>query len=333
MTFNGIDFKTLGLVPQFVHGVLDMPARKGETEYDWGDVTEPLVDAEDIFFGYRKITVDALFDERLGVTWKDASNQLSSITDSQILSTDYGDYLVRLDELKVAKSYKGGKTLKIHFLELNPDLSGGLPTTTGETSIRIDGYDLFTQFGLLIERTVMYEIAALKSSKQTAFQNNVLSVYREPQVLNVKLNGIYASKANMTSKINQLNKLLAKEGLRHFIYHGEGFYCYVDEGFRVDIKRNRVEITLKLKVSVMYNFDEIVQAVVNQVNIQTNPQSDLSITDNTDPAYIHGQDTFIAQDSERLGNELPAFYAQDADLLELRTFDFAARLETATTDI
>lgn len=59
MTFNNIDFTTLGIIPQFINGILDMPQRKGDTFYDWGDEIEPLVSADDIYFGSRDIVLDA----------------------------------------------------------------------------------------------------------------------------------------------------------------------------------------------------------------------------------------------------------------------------------
>ena len=329
MTFNGIILKDLGIIVQFVNGILDMPKRKGETEYDWGDVIEPLVSADDIYFGSREIVVDAFFDGRKG-DFEAAMEPLRQITTTEVLETEYGNYNVRLDKVQVLKNYKQGKSLKITFQELNPELSSDLPTTTGNSSVRIDGMDLFVNFGMLIENTILHEIAELKTSSQTTFKNNFLSVYRKPQELNIKLNGIYASKAEMTSKVQALNALLAEEGLRHFIYHGDGFHCYLTDGCKVNIKRKRVVLTLKLKVSIMYNLQEIVDAVVDQVNIQTNPQSSLAVTDTTDPAYIHGKDTFVAEDSKKLGGNLPDFFGKEAEIKALRDKDLASDLETQT---
>ncbi len=331
MKYNNIDFKDLGLVPQFISGVLDMPKREGETAYDWGDYVEPLLSASEIFFGRREITLDCLFDERLGIDFKTATETLKAITTTNTLETQYGNYEVKLDQLSTLKSYKGGRTLKIKFQELNPDLSGGLPTTSGTGSIRIDGYDFFTQFGLLVESTVLNEISTLKASKQTTFKTNHISVYRNPQELNVKVNGIYASKAEMTTKISALNRLLAKPGLRHFMYNGLGFQTYIEDGFDVKITKNRVEINLKLKVMAVYTYDEIVQDVINQIELQARPQSDLSVTDNTLASFVAGKDTFKAADSGKLDGQLPAFYAKELEVKNLRDTDLAAALETGTS--
>ena len=320
MTFDNIKLKDLGIIVQFVHGVLDMPKREGATDYDWGDVVEPLVSADDIYFGSRDIIIDALFDERYG-DFKTTSDRLNAITQTRPLVTEYGTYQVRLDGIQVVKHYKGGKTLKIKFVELNPDLSAELPTSSGSGGVRLDGYDLFVQFGLLVEQATLYEIQQLKNSKETSYKNNFLSIYRKPQELNVKVNGIYASKAEMTTKITQLNALLVKDNLRYFYYRGEEFHCYAVDGHSVKISRNRVEINLKLQVSIMYNFEDLKQKIIDEINIQVNPQSDLSTTDTTDPAYIKGKDTFKAADSDKLDGHDSLYFAKESELADARMVD------------
>tara|TARA_B100000378_G_scaffold217927_1_gene181164 strand:- start:7436 stop:8437 length:1002 start_codon:yes stop_codon:yes gene_type:complete len=328
--FADILLKDIGIIVQFINGILDLPKREGETTYDWGDEIEPLVSAEDIYFGTRQIVVDAFFDNRKG-SFLETSETLRAITGNQTFETEYGNYQVRLDRIEVKKSYKTGKSLQIIFVELNPDLSGPLPTASpAKSKVKIDGYDLLANFGLLVESAELSEISKLKASSQTVFQTNYLSVYREPQELEVKVNGIYASKAEMTIKINALNRLLAKEGIRFFEYHDRGFQAYMTEGYKVDIKRKLVTLTLKLNVMVDYNIDAIVQRVIDEVNIQVNPQSDLSITDSQDPSYIKGRDTFKAADSAKLNGQSASYYAKDSELEAVRTTDYADRLENAT---
>ena len=330
LSFNGIELASLGIIVQFVNGILDMPKRKGDTEYDWGDEIEPLVNAEDIFFGSRSIVVDAFFDERKG-TWLNASQTLEAIIDTKTLTTDFGNYQVRLDEINVLKSHKGGKTLKIVFVELNPDLSGGLPTTTGLEGVSIDGYDLFTHFGLLVENVKNFESPDLKASKETTYKSNALSRYRTLPEITVKVNANYASKAEMSTKINALNALLAKEGMRHFVHRGIGFQCYLPDGYKVDIKRLHVGITLKMKVMAVYNVVALVQEVINQMELQARPQSDLNEADVNQASYIKGKDTFKAADSDKLNGQTADFYAKEAEIKATRDFDFAAELETGTS--
>lgn len=331
ITYKNIAFKSLGLVVQFVNGVLDMPARRGDTFYDWGDGFEPLVSEDDIFFGTREIIVDCFFDERLGVDFRTTSASLEAITSEELLVTEYGSYLVKLDDLIIEKSYKGGKLLKIKFKELNPDLSAAIPTTTGESSTRIDSLDLFVNFGLLVEKFTLFEIPSLKSSRQTSYKNNFVSVFREPPEIDVKVNGIYANRAEMKTKLSGLNALLAKPGLRNFVKNGDGFQCYAPEGFKVTIKRNRVEINLKLRVMAYYNIEEIVIEVLNRVTIESNPQSSLISSDPAAPDYIKGKETFVAADALKLGSQLPAFYAKESEVKALRDLDLAAEIDTNTT--
>lgn len=319
MIFNGIDFKDLGIVFQFINGVLDMPKRKGETFYDWGDEIEPLVSAEDIYFGVRDIVVDAFFDERKGVVFQSVYETLIGITQNTSLVTDYGTFTVRLDSIKIVRSYKGGKTLKIVFKELNPVLSGGLPTTTGLNGVRIDGYDLFTNFGLLVESVRKFEIPRLKQTRATLYKSNGIMGYRTPPEIDVKVNANYASKVDMTTKIQSLNALLAKPGLRHFVHNGTGFQCMIDDGYKVDFKRLLVTINIKLKVMAEYNVDAIVQEVINQIELQARPQSDLNETDDTQASFIHGRDTFKAADSSKLDGQSATYYAKESEIEAART--------------
>lgn len=330
MIFNGIKLEDLGIIPQFANGILDLPKREGETQYDWGDVVEPLVSAEDIYFGTRQIVVDAFFDNRKGEI-ENAADTLRAITTTQTLETIYGNYQVRFDRLEEKKTYKTGKQLQLFFIELNPDLSGPLPTAAPSRSrVKIDGFDLFSNFGLLVESTELHEVSKLKASKQTAHKNNYLSVYREPQELRVRVNGIYASKAEMTTKISALNRLLAKEGIRFFEHKNKGYQCYITDGYKVDIKRKLVSLTINLKVMVDYNIDQLVQRIIDEVNIQVNPQSDLSVTDTEDPAFVKGKTTFKAANSAKLDDHEASYFAKDADLKAVRDLDLAARLEENT---
>lgn len=332
-TFNGILFTDLGLIIQNIQGVLDMPKREGETYYDWGNDFEPLVDQDDIYFGDRLIVMEVFYDERIHSDFKHAMQQLRDITSDANLVTEYGTHVVRLQEVRLKNSYKGGKTLQITFNELNPNLGNGLPTVNGNTSVRIDGYDFFAQFGFLVEKVNLFNVERLKAGKQTHYKTNVLSIYRQAQEIEVKINGIYANKTDMSTKISQFNGLLAKAGMRHFVYNGDGFQCYCDEGAKVQIKRSRVLLTLKLRVMAHYNYDEIVQEVINQVNIQANPQSDLAVTDINDPAFIKSKDTFVAADSSKLNGQTAAFYAKEAEIAALRSLDLALALEQGTPNI
>lgn len=248
--FNNIALESLGLIVMNIQGILDMPKREGETYYDWGNGYEPLLSAEDIYFGSRDIVIDAFFDNRKA-DFKTTMEVLEGMTGDKELVTAYGVNTVRLDSVQTTKNYNGGKTLKLTFKELNPVLSGGLPTVDGTDEIRIDGYGLFSTFGILVETVNLHDLSKLKSSGLTTFKTNTISVFREPQTLEIKVNGIYASQAEMSAKITALNSLLAKEGYRHFVYEGEGYQCFCDQGFKVQISRSvaSADISLKKKAS------------------------------------------------------------------------------------
>jgi len=222
--FAGVNLIDLGFKVQFVSGILDMPDRNGDTFYDWGDGFEPLVSAENIYFGSRNIVLQCFFDNRLA-DYKTSSQELETITTNQTLVTAYGNYTVRLDSIEITEKYKQGLSVKITFVELNPNLAGSLPTKSDSSGVSIDEYDLFTSFGLLVEEVIGFEIPSLNSSNETTYKTNALSKFREPPTVNVKVNGIYANKTDMTASIKSLNHILALPGLRHFSHNGTGYQC------------------------------------------------------------------------------------------------------------
>lgn len=79
-----------------------------------------------------------------------------------------------------------------------------------------------------------------------------------------------------------------------------------------------------------YNFEEIVQEVVNRVVIQANPQSDLSVTNTEDPAFVKGKDTFKAADSYKLDGNNIEFFAKASDIRALEDMNLAEDLEEQT---
>lgn len=326
MTFNGIKLEDLGIIVQSVRGILDMPQREGETMYDWGNKYEALVSEDDIFFGTRRIQVDVFFDARKA-DYRTTMETLDAMREIATLETDYGDFEVALEEVRIRRIYNEGRTLRMTFLEINPDLSGGLPTVTGDDGIRLDGHDLFVQFGLVVEEVKMLEIQRLKSSQDTSFRQNGLSVFREPQQLEVKVHGNYASKSEMSAKIQSLNALLAKPGMRHFSYKGDGFQCYITEGHTADIRGTLVTINLKLRVMAYYDIEQIVKEVVDRITLMERPQSDLMETDPEDPAFVRGKDQFVSQDSQKLDGKSANYYARESEIKNLRDADLAAEME------
>src|SRR5690606_25608759 len=132
-----------------------------------------------------------------GTNFRESLQTLRNTTTTELLTTDYGNYQCKLSTIDIVKDYRNqGKTVKIGFVELNPDLSGGLPSTIGDASVRIDGYDLIN-FGLLVQKVNGFDVPKLQGSKQTAYKNNYLSIFREAPEVEVKVAGVYVSKADM----------------------------------------------------------------------------------------------------------------------------------------
>jgi len=107
----------------------------------------------------------------------------------------------------------------------------------------------------------------------------------------------------------------------------------IDKGFKVDINRLHVAINIQLTVIAMYNIDEIVRLVLNEIELQSRPQSDLAITDPLNVSYVKGKTTFKAADSNKLNGQLGAFYAPDSELKAIRETDLSAYLDQKMTQI
>src|SRR5690606_39667567 len=103
-------------------------------------------------------------------------------------------------------------------------------------------------------------------------------------------------------------------GLRHFVHNGYGYQCYCPDGFNVSVKGKLVSITAKLTVMAYYNIDEIVQLVIDQIAIMERPQSDLSVTDTTDPSFVKGKPTFKAADSDKLDGHDSLYFAKESEM-------------------
>lgn len=79
-----------------------------------------------------------------------------------------------------------------------------------------------------------------------------------------------------------------------------------------------------------YNINEIVQLVIDQITLTERPQSDLSVTDTNDPAFVKGKPTFKAADSYKLDGNDSTYFAKESEMAGIRNEDFAADLETQT---
>lgn len=79
-----------------------------------------------------------------------------------------------------------------------------------------------------------------------------------------------------------------------------------------------------------YNFEEIVRAVADRVLIEANPQSDLSVTDSENPAFIKGKDTFKASDSSKLDGKGINHFALASNIQALEDMNLAEDLENQT---
>lgn len=125
---NNISLETYGITAGRVNGegiavkgIFDLPKRIGKVSHDWADTdsVEPYVDADEMFFGGRKILFNGIL---IGVK-SDVENNIQSLKDAIALYTDlvlfetpYGDASVYIKKFDV-KMYNGGATILVEFFE------------------------------------------------------------------------------------------------------------------------------------------------------------------------------------------------------------------------
>lgn len=138
-SLNGMPLDTWGIIPGrapgsniAVSGMLDMPARIGETFHEWGeeDGVEPLVDAVDIRLGGRDIIFYGLIyaaDRETATSMAYAfQTYLSSLTDLVPFTSEFGEWQVYVkDKIEIEWITAGWMTIKVTFREPSVDIGSG----------------------------------------------------------------------------------------------------------------------------------------------------------------------------------------------------------------
>lgn len=250
---NNIAFSNFGLVLSKITGVLDMPSRRGNTTYDWGDYIEPLVHKKDIFWKEKTIKIDVFFDgRRFNKTLEQCLSMFQSLPREFILSTSYGNYTVNLKQVVKSKTYNSHNyaLLQLVFYENNPTFLETLPTALGGTGTKIDGYDLRSDFGIIVSKAQFNnELAEAKLSAKTTYQvPRLLTPFRKLKVMQLDCVVPFDTIQELTEKTAKLKKLLSKSGLRILSLKNKNYNCFLTDGFTVNKFDTYVKFTVKLNV-------------------------------------------------------------------------------------
>ncbi len=160
-------------------GLWDMPSRKGEITYDWGDEIQPLVDDEDIIWNSRKFKLKALFDKRInGNDFEQIKKQIEK-AGKFVLPNPFKDCMVQINSFKVLKENSVCAVCEFEFYEKEVTFEAVLPMPSGMGST-IDGYSLYKDLGIYFTFDKDQELAELKDLRNTVFKKGTAkSQYRE----------------------------------------------------------------------------------------------------------------------------------------------------------
>jgi len=252
-TINGNSFSIYDMQILSCAGALDIPARKGDVEYNWGDSNgiEAFTDSDDLNWDGRDIVLSAYYSGSNLISQVDSF--LSTYRGIDItLVTTFGTYSVRLVGMKTDKNYKPNtKTLiTIHFWQ-NTVTPGTPPSATGGTGTRIGGYDLYNDFNLYV-RLVHGFVDVKYDQKKLTYGDSPLqySQYRNNRKVHIELNGAYSSVANMISNLEKLRDVLMSSGEKTLIYKSVSKTVYFADKVKIetDVKRKIARMTLTLRI-------------------------------------------------------------------------------------
>lgn len=266
-TINGHPYSYFGFEIIKIDGVLDMPSRLGDITYDWGDFIEPLVEEEDIFWKSRDIKVDVFFNgERYDMTLKQAIERLESLPNEFVLNTYFGGFTVNLKQAIKSRNFTSKYAkIRLDFVENAPQFtSSNIGVAIGGNGIKIDGFDLFNDFGIIVTNIKRSDnIPLLKSLEITTFNSSKpYSEYRNWKGIELSCVKIYESKDELRETTEKFKKLLSQSGFRELIFDNQTFKCFISEGFKIQFRGSN---TIRFKL--VLNTEEIPESILFEAGL------------------------------------------------------------------
>lgn len=245
-TLNSVDLTTYGIKPGHapgsniaMAGIFDMPARIGQTYYEWADddSIEPYVLEDEMFFGGR----DIMFYGFILGTNKQINDYLEALYDAiEALTglvtfvTPYGSFSVYVKTI-VPEFYVGGCKIAITFREPVVNLSEATLPSSGSSAYSIDGIPM-TTLGLYYSRgSGLRNLSEMKEQLYTIYGTEGYQITRrKSRNFNMKATIIGLGISGFQSKVKALYKLFSSAGLRTIIINNEIITrCFAVEGFSV----------------------------------------------------------------------------------------------------
>lgn len=247
---NGQPYTYYGFVPIAYRGFLNMPSRVGDVIVDWGDYVEPLVHEDDLSWGARDLQIDVLYDNRLtNLTFRQAIEELLSVNRYFDIVNQFGTFTVKLKEARQTNEhYENSIVYRLFFSENEQSFTGSVPSAVGGGGLTIDGYSLFNDFDVLLEKvTLLNDVASLKvSSITTEFPEKPFTDFRTFGTLKIHCHKVRT--AGYLTELAYLRALLATPGMRTLVHNNVEYKCFLSEGYVATINKGIVSFVISLNV-------------------------------------------------------------------------------------
>lgn len=231
---DNIPLSSLGAYPSrgvgyfALDGMLDLPKRIGKTEHDWGTSIEPFVQAQDIEFDGRTLTLVAVMKPDKVESFKAACITCRTLS----FDHDYFDVVCR-DEIEVnevgayriviAKFWQNDFTLKP--ITLFPSGSG---------VYMIDGFDLNKDFGIYISQSNSLSNTAKRIDVGTT-EFYTRTNHRGTREITLRCSMLGYSFSDVYHKMNQFHTVLMQPGLRQLSLRNFTANVYFKDGITVNV--------------------------------------------------------------------------------------------------
>lgn len=211
-------------------GMFDLPARTGKTYYEWPNGIEPYIDADEIVFGGRDLTLNLICKAENLTVFKTHLDVLYGELQKPVVlwSELFGPFMVTVTKSTVGYHKNGWASVTLYLHEDNPAISKILlPAQLGDV-YGIDGYS-WQELGFVIETiSGRYDLGQTKETGVRAFTTLVLKATLKAGVF-----------ADLQLKVNRLQSLFAAPGLRAVKYFdGTQVNCFAASGFTITTIKN-----------------------------------------------------------------------------------------------
>ena len=217
-----------------LEGMLDLPKRTGNTEYNWGTSIEPFVQKEDIQLDGRTLTFYAIVKHNKTDAFK------SACVACKTLSFDYDSFdVVCKDEVEVTEIgiYD---TVKAKFWQNDYVLKPINTTPTASGTYRIDNFNLNKDFSIYIARRDNFSNTAKRIEVSTT-EFYIQTKYRGTREITLNCSMIGISFADVYNKMYQFQSVLMQPGTRKLFVGNNEFNLYFKDGITVNIVKENID--------------------------------------------------------------------------------------------